>query len=428
VTNYLRSRLLAIVCAGLVVDLILQPLRSLGDLAATDFVNFIAAARILRLGACVYCIAPQEAASQTVVGGSLTPHIVVFVSPPVVAAAFTPLSRMDPHAALAIFLVLSLAALAVAGWLIASRWLPDLSLPQRVVLVTAGVASAPAAWGIAIGQLDPLLFCAVVAGITIARRHPTAGGVLIGVLALKPQMFVLIPVALILSRNWRVLVGVGISAAALAVSTLMLMGWSHVLDWPRFVMSKYDTVPSQSISVPLSLGRLVGSGALGLILSVLLFAVGMVVLWRRRGHLSDVGTAVAMGLTLTMLASPHLLAYDTLFLTIPLAWIARQDGARAVALALALSPAYLVDSFVAPAASLGAGSVGTSVLEPLVLIGIAMTVVGRGRRLPIETQLPGRASGPWRLGTELLGQGVRRTDERDGFIASEMPGTTSARV
>jgi hypothetical protein len=49
-----------------------------------------------------------------------------------------------------------------------------------------------------------------------------------------------------------------------------------------------------------------------------------------------------------------------------------------VALLLALSPAYLIDSFVAPATSLGTGSVGTSVVESLLLIGVAVAVVGRG--------------------------------------------------
>jgi Glycosyltransferase family 87 len=421
VTNFVRNRLLTIVCAGLVVDLVIQPVRALRDLADTDFVNFVAAARVLRWGACLYCIAPQEAASHAVVGGPLTSHIVVFVSPPVVAAAFTPLAGVDPHAALAIFLVVSLAAVASAGWLIATRWLPALSTLQRVALLTAGVASAPAAWGIAIGQLDPLLFLVLIAGITIARRHPMVGGVLIGVLAIKPQLFVLIPVALILGRNWRVVVGAMITVTGLALSTLLLMGWTHLLDWPRFVMSRYDTVPSQSISVPLGISRLIGSGALTAILSLLLFGVGLAVLWRRRRQLSDVGTAIAVGLTLTMLASPHLLPYDSLFLTVPLAFMARRNWGRAVALTLALSPAYLVDSLIAPAAS-RAGSVGTSLLEPLLLIGIAVAVVGEVQsRLPRREgtlHLRGITARPANQRFELHGEGLQRKPERDHLAAA----------
>lgn len=384
-----------IACVGLLVELVIQPIRALRDLADTDFVNFVAAARILRSGACLYCIAPQEVASHLVVGGPLTTHIVVFVSPPVVALAFSPLSTIDPHAALAIFLVLSLAALVLAGWLIASRWLPNLSTRQRVGLVAASVASAPAAWGIAIGQLDPLLFCAVVAGITVSRRRPIVGGLLIGVLAVKPQMFLLIPVALILGRNGRVVIGAGIAMTGLALSTLLLMGWNHLLDWPRFVMSPYDAAPLQSISVPLTIGRLTGSGALALILSLLLISIGVLVLWRRRDQLADVGTAVTFGLTLTMLASPHLLAYDALFLTIPLVWVARWNWPRALALALSLSPAYFIDSYLAPAAFWGVASPGASVMESFLLVGIAVGVVGDGKRVRVNAQFPGRIGGTW---------------------------------
>lgn len=383
--NVLRTRLLAVVCLGLVVDLFVQPIRALRGLASTDFVNFIAAARILRTGACLYCLAPQEAASQTVAGGPLTSHFVVFISPPLVAAIFAPLSSMDPHVALAIFLVLSIAAIGVAAWLIASRWLPNLSPLQRAVVVTAGMASAPAVWGIGIGQLDPLLFCAVVAGMTIWRRHPIVAGMLIGLLCIKPQLFVLIPVALIIGRNWRVLAGTGIAMAGLALTTLTVMGWDHMLDWPRFVLSQYATVPSQSISVALSIGRLAGSGAVTAILSLTLFAVAIAVLWRRREQLADVDTAVALGITLTVVASPHLVAYDVLLLAIPLAWMARLDWPRAAALALALSPAYLIDALIAPAASLGAGSTATSVIEPLLLVVIAVAVARHGGRTRVVT-------------------------------------------
>ena len=192
------------------------------------------------------------------------------------------------------------------------------------------------------------------------------------------------------------------------------MGWTHLLDWPHFVMSQYDTVPSQSISVPLGISRLMGSGVLTAILSLLLFGGGIVVLWRRRGQLSDVGTAISLGLILTMLASPHLLAYDSLFLAVPLAWMARRNWARAVALTLALSPAYLLDSFIAPAAA-RAGSVGTSLLEPLLLVGIAVAVVGevqsRFPRMEGTLDVRGIAMRQSAQLVELRGERARHTPE-----------------
>lgn len=367
-----KRRLLAIACVGLVTDLVVQPLRALRDLADTDFVNFIAASRILRGGGCLYCAARQQAVSHGLVGGLATDRFVVFVSPPVVAATFTPLSAIDPHVALALFVVVSLLAVAGAGWLIATRWLAELSWQRRLVLVAATVASAPAAWGIALGQLDPILFCMVVVGITLCRRYPVAGGLLISVLAVKPQLFLLVPVALIVGRNWRAAVGAALGVAGLLMSTLVLMGWNHVLDWPRFVLSQYDNVASHSISLPLNVASLFGSPALTIVVSLMLLAAGAALLWQYRALLADAQTAVAFGLTLTLLASPHLLAYDALFLAIPLAWMARHHWGRAVTLALALSAAYVVDTLAFPT---------TAILQPLVIVAITITVVGEGRRL-----------------------------------------------
>lgn len=380
----LRSRLLAVVCAGLVADLLVQPIRALRDLQDTDFVNFMAASRILREGGCLYCAGAQRAATNVVLGGVPTGHVVAFVGPPMVAAAFSPLSVMDPHVALGLFLVVSLLGIGVAAWLIASRLLPGLSTPRRLALLAATAASAPAAWGLALGQSDPLLFCAVVGGIILCRRWPIVGGLLISVLLVKPQLILLIVVALIFGRNWRVLGGIALGAVGVAVSTVALMGWSRVLDWPRFVASQYDLIASHSISVPLFFGTLVGSTTVTLAVSLLLYAIGVALLWRRRALLSDPATALALGLILTMTASPHVLAYDALFLTIPLAWLARSEWGPALTLALLMSAAYVVDSVAVPV---------TAWAEPLVLAGIATAVVAHGGRIDRAPALrPGMAT------------------------------------
>ncbi len=127
-----------------------------------------------RFGGCLYCIATQEAAVHAVAGTASVASLdsiggLVFISPPAVAWLFAPFAGLDPHVARVVFIALSLAALAGAGWLIASRWLPTVSGWQRAALVIATVASVPAATGVA-GQIDPILFAAVVAGIDVSRR------------------------------------------------------------------------------------------------------------------------------------------------------------------------------------------------------------------------------------------------------------------
>jgi hypothetical protein len=221
--NGLRGRLLIVACAGLLLNFVVVPLRALSYLSQSDFVPYDAAGRIIRAGGqCLYCIATQEASVHVVAGtansgGLDTIGGLVFISPPAVARLFAPLAGLDPHLGRVIFMVLSTAGLGLAAWLIAPHWLAGLGQGQRICLVIASIASVPEVIGVA-GQIDPLIFTAVVVGITLARRFPVLGGVLIGALVLKPQLFVLVPVALIVSRQWRVLAGTALRTALVATS------------------------------------------------------------------------------------------------------------------------------------------------------------------------------------------------------------------
>lgn len=351
--NRLRAQVLAVACLGLVLNLVLQPVRALRDFADTDFVNFLAAARIRDAGGCLYCPDVQHRATAAVLG---LPHPVSgvrFVSPPVIAAFFEPLARLQPRQAMVVFMVVSLLAMAVAAWLMVRFVLPGAgSLSLRVAVVCVAVASMPASWGIALGQLDPLMFVVAVAGLVLAmRRRPVLGGALLGVLAIKPQLFLLVPVALLIARQWRVLLGVVITSALLAGSTVWMLGPSHALDWPRFVASQYGDVTSHSVSAAVHIGRLAGSSAVTNVVSALLLAFSAAALWVWRDALREPFAAVSVALALTAVATVHLLPYDILLLALPLAYLARFDVARAIVAALLLSAAYVLDTAVSPDAA-----------------------------------------------------------------------------
>jgi hypothetical protein len=110
--------------------------------------------------------------------------------------------------------------------------------------------------------------------------------------------------------------------------------------------------------------RLTGSPTAGELAMAALFVAGIVCLWSWRRHLVSVEAAVALGLIVTMLAAPHLFPEDFVFLTIPLAWVARRDWKGAFALALLLSAASLPDKLVR-----------MTIAEPLLLIGVLILAV-----------------------------------------------------
>src|SRR5579864_5855994 len=124
----LRARLLVVACAGLLLNFSVTALRALSYLSKSDFVPYDAAGRIIRSGgACLYCIATQEASVHVVAdtangGGLESIGGLVFISPPAVAWLFAPLAGLDPHLGRVIFMILSTAGLGLAAWLIATRW------------------------------------------------------------------------------------------------------------------------------------------------------------------------------------------------------------------------------------------------------------------------------------------------------------------
>ena len=73
-------------------------------------------------------------------------------------------------------------------------------------------------------------------GLLILDRFPLTGGMLLGALSYKPQLAVLIPVALLAGRYWRALAGVIISAGSLALLSALIFGLG---TWKAF----YQSIP-----------------------------------------------------------------------------------------------------------------------------------------------------------------------------------------
>src|SRR5207248_624969 len=63
-------------------------------------------------------------------------------------------------------------------------------------------------------------------------RRPLAAGVAIGFLAIKPQLAVLFPLALLAEGRWRTMAVAALTVLALSVASLAAFGWE---DWAAFV-------------------------------------------------------------------------------------------------------------------------------------------------------------------------------------------------
>jgi hypothetical protein len=163
-------------------------------------------------------------------------------------------------------------------------------------------------------------------------------GVCFGLLTVKPQLGLMIPLALIVSGRWRVIASACITALGLALASLATFGvatwrgWVAVSPLARRALEE-EWVGSEKMQSAFAAVRLL-HGALGLAYGVqaavaLAAAAILVQVMRRRPSETLAPDALAQGATLataSLLASPFMLDYDLMLLSLPLAWLVREQA------------------------------------------------------------------------------------------------------
>jgi hypothetical protein len=100
--------------------------------------------------------------------------------------------------------------------------------------LVAALAAPTTAIAIVSGQSGLLAAALLAGGMRLAAPNPVAGGVLLGCLTYKPQLGLLVPVALVAARLWRTLAITGLTAILLVALTSILFG---AAVWPSWAAS-----------------------------------------------------------------------------------------------------------------------------------------------------------------------------------------------
>lgn len=230
-----------------------------------------------------------------------------------------------PPAAVA-WVILSWAAYALAVW----RWAPKawwLAMAMPPLLINAIT-----------GQAGFLIAALFIAGTVLLPKRPLLGGVLLGLMVVKPQLGIVIPFALAAGREWRAFAGAALSAGGFLLLGLLLFGVESYRAWLGNA-GLYSSVVADGLagwqrmaSVYAAL-RFDGLGAAPAWAAQAIVALAAVaaacMLWLRKAEWGARAGALA---TATALASPYFFFYDTLLLIVPFAWLVMR-GANAIALA-----------------------------------------------------------------------------------------------
>jgi alpha-1,2-mannosyltransferase len=179
-----------------------------------------------------------------------------------------------------------------------------------------------------IGQNGFLFTGLFVSGTGMLYARPVVAGLILGCFAVKPQLGFLLPVALVAGGEWRALVAAAFSAVALFIAGLIAFGLAsyeaflQILPHYAEFMSKSGWQWNELASV-FAFCRYFGF-AQPMALACQAFSAGAAAILTWRAWSSESNTRVPVLATATMLVSPYLFTYDTLFLAVPFAWFLRR--------------------------------------------------------------------------------------------------------
>lgn len=176
----------------------------------------------------------------------------------------------------------------------------------------------------------------MLGGMRLLDNRPWLAGLLLGCLSFKPQLGVLIPVALLAAGLWRVFAGAAVAVLGLGLISWLTLGsapWLAFIDslaLTRHAVLEAGAIGFGKMQNSFAAARLLGAGieTAWLIqgLTALAGAFAVFVLWRRpRSSLADRALALALG---TVLAAPYLLDYDLMLLAVPLLLKAHEGRIR----------------------------------------------------------------------------------------------------
>ncbi|WP_374967931.1 glycosyltransferase family 87 protein [Terrabacter sp. BE26] len=267
-----------------------------------------------------------------------------FVSPPFVAGLFAPLATLPYALSCAVWTVSSLASLLLALKLL-RPWAPPVLASRWRLFVVIVCSSYPVVELVGGGQDTAVVLLAVVAGMRLVEAgHLLTGGALLALGCMKPQLVFLIPLLLLVQRRFRAVAGFLGTVLLLLTASLLMVGVDGVGQWlrlptsPHYVQAVQLDQAWKSVSASAWLTA-VAPSSWGSTWQSLATAAGLVLvipgLRAMRGARPSSATGWVITLTTTVVASPHVMAYD-LVLLIPavvllagLAWTAATRTALA---------------------------------------------------------------------------------------------------
>jgi hypothetical protein len=320
-----RERLLlygscfALATIGIVaLDIVFHPLPGLtnavGEHLGRDFVQFWTSARLAASGR------PEAA---YVLGAPFRTTDLAIAYPPIIMLLCWPLAGLSYAPALCAWGSLGVVLFA---------WVLSRAVGWEMAIV-ASVGTPAALINIFLQQNGFYTAALLASGLGLVQRRPVSAGILLGMLCCKPQLGMLVPVALAAGEHWRVFATAALIGIALALASACILGpdtWIYFIH-RLAVQRRFMESPTAAwywMPTVFAMTRLLGANSSAAYLaqgfSAVSAALAVAALWRRQCPLA----VKSAGLIVTVfLATPYVWDYDAVVLTFAAAWLAN-EGTR----------------------------------------------------------------------------------------------------
>ena len=288
--------------------------RPLGD----DFINFWSAPFLAWHGRTseIYDVIAFHVFEQQVVGAPLDGYH--FSYSPVLFLLTAPLALIPYVPGLVLWLT--------ASWYAFYRAL-RLAVPDggSVLLALATPAVLINAVGGQNGTWTAALFGG---GLGLLERRPLIAGGLLGLLVYKPQLGILIPIALVSGRHWRAFGAAAVVACALVVLSVLIFGAEIWTEYIRnlavlrtVILEDGAGVWHRFVSIFVAARRLGASAETAYIIQAVAAILACIIVawaWSRDLSISMKNALLVLG---TCFATPYLQDYDLVFSAFIVAWL-----------------------------------------------------------------------------------------------------------
>jgi hypothetical protein len=356
--------------------------RPFGD----DFVNFWSGPFLAwhHRAAEIYNFDAFHAFQQSIVGEHLQGYNYSY--PPVLLVLTAPLALIPYLPGLALWLS--------AGWFAFYRAL-RLNMPDGRTLLLA--LATPAVFINAVAAQNGTWTAALIGGgLALLDRRPFLAGSLLGLLICKPQLGILIPIALLAGRRWRPAVAAMATAGGLIAVSLVWLGpdiygvfLQRLALIRHFSLEDGTGVWHRSLSVFVAARQLGADVQTAYVVQAIVAgfaALAVAALWFRDASSGIRNAALVLG---TCLATPYLQDYDLVFSALVVAWLWQDDDMRRMpefALFLASAALLLIPLFAASLALATGVEWGPLFVAPLFVMTVKCGLAERSALAPAPAE------------------------------------------